>query len=145
MRFEYNFCAGVLREIFLVCGGKRWLAFGDSFCTWVDDEILLAGFVIWILEIIIKIKIRILCEKIHKTSIIFQVIDSGSLIRITLLVFVMFKTGSEETVGRAESEVRANYLQMRMFWEIAWVVEFVKVILWVVSLWRKVGRFVLES
>ena len=70
MRFEYNFCAGVLREICLVYGGKRWLAFGDSFCTWVDEEILLAGFVIWILEIIIKIKIRVLCEKIHKTSII---------------------------------------------------------------------------
>ena len=110
MCFEYNFCAGVLREIFLVYGGKRWLAFGDSFCTWVDEEILLAGFVIWILEIIIKIKIRVLCEKIHKTSIIFQVIDSGSLIRIVLLVFVVLETGSEETIGWTESEIRADHL-----------------------------------
>ena len=75
MRFEYNFCAGVLREIFLVFGGKRWFSFGDYFCTWVNEEILLAGFVIWILEIIIKIKIRVLREKIHKTLIIFQIID----------------------------------------------------------------------
>ena len=90
--------------------GKRWLSFGDSFCTWVDEEILLAGFVIWILEIIIKIKIRVLCEKIHKTSIIFQVIDSGSLIRIVLLVFVVFETGSEETIGWTESEIRADHL-----------------------------------
>ena len=55
--------------------GKRWLSFGDSFCMWVDKEILLAGYVIWILEIIIKIKIRVLREKIHKTLIIFQIID----------------------------------------------------------------------
>ena len=111
MRFEYNYCAGVLREICLVYGGKRWLAFGDSFCTWVDEEILLAGFVIWILEIIIiKIKIRVLCEKIHKTSIIFQVINSGSLIRIVLLVFVVLETGSEETIGWTKLEIRANHL-----------------------------------
>ena len=51
-----------------------WLAFGDSFRTWVDKEILFAGFVIWILEIIINIKICVLCEKIHKTSIVFQII-----------------------------------------------------------------------